>query len=100
MKKFVNGIYRNRKPDKFGLQLKEGETKFNALSCLKQFYVLKQIILLVQMKSRGVDLSDIGEAKGCGESKLSRRLSDYTEAVLINQSVTGLFESRIDLLKV
>jgi hypothetical protein len=54
------------------------------------------------MKSNGADLTDLGEgySKGSGESKLPKRISDYKEAVLINQSVTGLFESRIDLLKI
>ena len=100
MSKFVSGIYRYRRPTKFGSQLQEGEEIFNTLPIMDQFYVLKQIISLVQMKARGADLTKIGMKKQSGVSMLTKRLSDYEEAVLVNQSVTGLFESRIDLLRV
>ena len=100
MNKFISGIYQYRRPTKFGAQLQEGEELYNSLPIMDQFYVLKQIISLVQMKARGADLTKIGMKKQSGVSMLTKRLSDYEDVVLINQSVTGLFESRIDLLKV
>lgn len=100
MDKFIKGIYRWRKPDRLGAQLQKGKEQFDLLSAKDQFFVIKQIISLVQMKARGADLTKIGESKQCGVSMLSKRLSDYNEVVLINKSVTGLFEDRINLLNV
>lgn len=100
MNKFIKGIYQYRRPNIFGSQLQKGEELFCSLSVNDQFYVLMQIISLVQMKTRGVDLKLIGESGQCGVSLLSKRVSDFKEAELINQSITGLFESRIDLLKI
>ena len=56
--------------------------------------------MLVQMKSRGADLRKLGESKQCGVSMLTKKLSDYKDAELINLSITGLYESRINLLTV
>ena len=83
-----------------GKQLEKGLATFEQLCIMDQFYILNQIIMLVQMKSRGADLRRLGESKQCGVSMLTKKLSDYKDAELINLSITGLYESRINLLTV
>lgn len=100
LSKFTKGIYRYRRPLGLGKQLEKGLASFEQLSIMDQFYILNQIIMLVQMKSRGADLRRLGESKQCGVSMLTKKLSDYKDAELINLSITGLYESRINLLTV
>ena len=100
LSKFTKGIYRYRRPLGLGKQLEKGLATFEQLCIMDQFYILNQIIMLVQMKSRGADLRKLGESKQCGVSMLTKKLSDYKDAELINLSITGLYESRINLLTV
>ena len=46
------------------------------------------------------DLSAIGEAKNSGVTTISNKMQpSYKTVKLINQSISGLFEQEIDLLK-
>ena len=54
------------------------------------------IIRLTTRTNQGVDLTAIGETKTAGSSKASMKITDHS-VVLINQSVTGLYESRMDV---
>ena len=52
----------------------------------------------MNLKCVAVDLSLIGAGAKSGSCRMNKKISDCKEAILINQSVTGLFERRIDLL--
>ena len=42
----------------------------------------------------------LGKGANCGKLQISIKLNDDTSFILINQSVTGAFERKVDLLKV
>lgn len=86
--------------------VENGRDIFINLSTEDKVFVLNEILLLFQSINNGVDLSLIGNVnkktnkpiKASGKTLLSKRLN-YQEIKLINQSITGLFENEVDLLK-
>lgn len=83
-----------------------GRETFVDLTVEEKVTVLKEILLLFQSLNNGVDLSLIGNVnkktnkpiKASGKTLLSKKLN-YKECKLVNQSITGLFENEVDLLK-
>lgn len=73
---------------------------FINLSLYTQCYVIMQLINILHANVLSGDLTAIGEAKKCGITTISNKIqSSYNTVMLINQSITGLFEQEIDLLK-
>lgn len=97
--KHLQTIYKKR-PNPAGDKLAIRQKEFENLSVSKQIYVLLQILQLSQLTNSGADLTEIGESKAIGKMQLNKKISDRTEFKLINQSVTGLYQNEIDLLKV
>lgn len=97
--KMNNTIYRV-KFEKLGKKLLDKRDAFINLSVYRQCYVLMQIINILHADVSGGDLTALGEAKKSGVTTISNRIqSSYGSVKLINQSITGLFEQEIDLLK-
>lgn len=95
--KMLEGIYYKRPVITSVIKvINEGKEKFEKLSNYEQS---KQIIKVFNTTSDGVDLKDIGGSKQTGVLKFSNKISDKSKSILINQSPTGLFERRIDLLQ-
>lgn len=65
----------------------------------KQIELLGQIIKLLESGSQSADFTLIGKGKSCGIVKFSNNITDRNSFIIINQSITGLFEQSIDLLK-
>jgi len=78
----------------------EKEEIFKNLSLDKQVQILNQLIIGINDPGNGINLSHLGMGENVGKATFSRNISTFDEFVLINQSVTGLYETRIDLLKV
>lgn len=97
--KHNDGIFQ-KKPNPMGEKLQKGREKFEQLSCLEQGKVILEILNLTMIGLPSADLSLLGEAKKTGVMLISKKISDAEEFVLINQSVTGVYENRIDLLTV
>lgn len=97
--KFKTSIYRF-KPNAIGDELLEGRDAFVKLTEDKQIYVLNQILTLFVRLNNGADLTLINGSKSSGVSLISSELTKQSSVVLVNQSVTGLFEKEIDLLKI
>ena len=97
--KHTRTIY-NKRPNYIGEKLINDREKFINLDIEKQIYVLVQIVQLSKLSNMGADLQYLGEAKKTGVMNFSKKISEKEEFKLINQSVTGLFENEIDLLKV
>lgn len=95
--KHVNGIY-SRRPTPMGLKLQEQREKFVNLNVQEQCEVLKQVLILSTIGITKADLSLIGAASISGGMTMSKQIDGTKELLLINQSVTGLFENRIDLM--
>ena len=89
-----------RRPNPIGDKLIRGYDAFRKLDIIKQVYVLKQILQISKITNSGADLSSIGGPKRSGVATLNKRISDRDEFVLIESSVTGLYQREIDLLTV
>ena len=97
--KFQNGIYKNR-PNSVGEKLVDGFDKFTNLSIGEQCKVLVNMLSISAIGGNGADLTLIGASKSTGITLISKNITEMGELYLINQSVTGLYENRIDLLTV
>lgn len=98
-KKHTANIFK-KKPNPMGEKMKIGREVFGQLTAREQGDVLLEILKLTQIGLTSADLSFIGGAAKSGVMLISKRISDAEEFVLINQSVTGVYENRIDLLTI
>ena len=96
--KHYNGHF-SIKQAPIGEKLNNGKDKFTRLNLINQCIVLYNI-LLIGFTNNGVDLRNIGGSKSSGKTLVSKNISDKESFVLILQSPTGMFERRINLLKV
>lgn len=72
---------------------------FIELDLGKQIGLLGQIINLLKTGSMSANFTLIGKGSRCGIIQLSNNLTDRNSALIKNESITGLFEQSIDLLK-
>lgn len=101
-KKMEVGIYSKRpKLDKVKEFVKKGKDKFKELSIYNQSKQIKSILKVFNTTSDGIDLKNIGaKSDGTGKLLVNKVVTNYyKKVILINQSPTGLFERRIDLLQ-
>ncbi len=96
-KKHTMDIFK-KKPNPMGEKLTKGREAFEQLSVREQGNVLLEILKLTQIGLTSADLSLIGETSSA--MKINKNISNAKEFILINQSVTGVYENRIDLLTV
>jgi CRISPR-associated endonuclease Csn1 len=98
--KHSSGIFKKR-PNSISKILSEGRKKFEQLSIDRQIYVLTQILnLSLICNSATADLREIGGSAKSGVSAINKVITGYSDFTLINQSVTGVYEKEVDLLKV
>ena len=95
--KLNNGIYSYKRNNQ-AKNIKNSLAKFKELSIENKIEVLSQLILIFQGVNNGCNLELIGLSKSTGVVFIPKRLN-YSEFKLINQSITGLFENEMDLLK-
>lgn len=99
VEKLSKNIFRNKKGKLCELVF-SGKEKFANLSLPKQCTSIQEILLGFAANTNPVNLSDIGGSKKAGEAKIKKNITDLKECVLIHQSVTGLVETREDLLTI
>lgn len=80
--------------------LEEGMEVFASLSLENKCKVIFEIAHLFQCQSGAADLSLIGGPGKAGIVKISKDISTISKAEIINQSITGIYEQRINLLTV
>lgn len=97
--KNINGIY-SKRPFYVGTILKDGKDKFIGLSIEEQVEVLLNIIKISCFENQGIDLHLIGGKNSGGKMQPNKMITKNKSVEIINQSVTGLYESKIDLLTV
>ena len=95
--KFVKGIY-SKRVNPIGAKL--DEDKFDDLSVKAQTEIILQVIGITQQVNYGADLTLFKEGKSAGVMVLSKVISKQDEVLLINQSVLGIYEERVDLLTI
>ncbi len=72
---------------------------FENLSITDQCKILKEVIFAFRCNSMVSDLRKINGSEKTGSLKMSRSISNNKVFSIIHQSVTGLFEEEVDLLK-
>lgn len=96
-RKQTDTIYQYR-PAKQISTLEKGRERFDTLSCEEQCLILNEILHLLQCKPIMANLKAIGGSGQAGKIQINKMIHNVSEAVLIHQSVTGLYEQRVDLL--
>ena len=97
--KHNNTIYRQR-PNPVGSKLHKCRDRFINLKMNEQKVVLLEILKLTQIASTSANLELLGESKQTGVMFIGKDITALDEILLINQSVTGLYEQRVNLLTV
>lgn len=90
--------YSNNKWD-INKTLNGKEEVFKNLDVEKQCFIIDQILKWLNSSVQNVNLKYVGGGEHTGTLILNKLLSKYDEVILIHQSVTGMKERRIDLLK-
>lgn len=80
--------------------LEKKEDIFRKLELERQCFVINQIICWINSATQNVNLKDIKGSEHAGTQLLNKKISECKEAILIHQSVTGMYERKIDLLKI
>ena len=99
LKKHKEQIFAKR-PNPVGNKLEVRREKFELLDLKEQSAVLIQLLNLTIIGVVVADLREIGESGKTGVMLIAKKISDADEFYLINQSVTGIWENRINLLTV
>lgn len=96
--KHKTSAYKNR-PSAQIKTLEKGMDKFIGLSLEEQCIVIAEIIKLFVCKPITSNLVLIGGSSNAGKCVFNKAISNANSAILYNQSITGLFEQKVDLLK-
>lgn len=80
--------------------LEDGKIKFLECTIEEECIVLGEILHLFQCKPLKADLTLIGGTSNAGSVKSNKVISNYKSAKLVYQSVTGLYQQEINLLKI
>ena len=95
--KLILTIYRKR-PANQGIKLKENQEVFKGLSLAYKAKLINEIITMLRCGiATTSDLKLINGSKNAGNMAISKNTIGKSKLILISQSVTGLFENRIEL---
>ena len=97
--KYAKGVF-SKRPNPVGKKLVDGRDKFCALFLQEQCKVILEIMKLNVIGNTTADLLLIEQTANMGKLRINKQISDIKEILLINQSVTGIYERYIDLLTV
>lgn len=97
IEKLSHGIFMKRKGSLCSC-LKSKKGAFSELELHEQCQVLQNLISYFATSTQNIDLSLLGAGEHVGTMKLSKHIDKQEECMLINRSVTGLFENEVDLL--
>ena len=90
----------SKRPNPVGGKLENGFEKFKKLTKEEQCKVLIQVLKLSIIGNISADLKLIGESTSTGIMRVNKKISNLDECILIYQSPAGLYERKVDLLKV
>lgn len=96
--KFENSIYKNRVNIKLK-EIKLARPKFEHLSIEEQIKTLTQMLILFGRENNAVNLEYIGLPKNTGKTKINKKINNK-DIKIINQSITGLYETEEDLANI
>lgn len=76
------------------------EELFGTLELERQCFVINQIICWINSTTQNVNLKDLNGSEHAGTQLMNKKITECQEAILIHQSATGMYERKIDLLKI
>jgi CRISPR-associated endonuclease Csn1 len=97
--KLSHTIYQHR-PANPKDNLVKARNRFMELSLAEQCIVLGEVLHLFQCKPLSADLKLIGGSPYTGVITVGKKISNYISVKLVSQSVTGIKERVIDLLRI
>ena len=100
LRRYETSIYRLRPNSAVLDVLKKGRDAFNKLPLENRLKVLEQILKLFRTVNENCDFTLIGGTQNAGKTRTSKKVSNLDSCILIYQSVTGIFEKKIDLLNI
>lgn len=83
----------------FAKDIDANKQRFKELDMLSQCKILLEILKAFKCDSTNTNLELLNGKKATGIILYNSKISAYDSAYLINQSVTGLYETKIDLLQ-
>ena len=87
-----------KRPSNQGLKLEENRESFLNLTLREQLETVNQILSMLRCDiDTKADLSLVGGSKNAGVMHKNKNTVGENKIILVNQSVTGLFENRIEL---
>ncbi|XME01802.1 type II CRISPR RNA-guided endonuclease Cas9 [Lachnospiraceae bacterium C1.1] len=96
--KKLEGPYKNKKTSIMEI-LKSKKNDFKILKIEEQIKLILNIIEWMNLNCIAVDLSLIGSGSKSGYCRMNKKINDCNDVILISQSITGLYEKRINLLE-
>ena len=84
------------KPNSLGDKLAERQEKFGELEVKDQVHVLLELLKITQCQNMGMNVKEILDLSS-SRNVIGKEITRQDEFLLINQSVTGIYTSRIDL---
>lgn len=97
--KYTGSIFTAR-PNNPGKMMAANEDRFNKLDAEDQAESLYQLLMLSKIGKATGDLTKIGGSATAGTMSCNKDISKMQECTLIDQSATGLYERKVDLLTV
>lgn len=94
LQKHRDGIYQ-KKPNSIGKKMENKEEAFGKLELKEQVSVLLELLKATQCQNLSVAAKEIDLKMS--SNKVTNNISDQEEFLLINQSVTGIYTSTVDL---
>lgn len=95
MEKHRDGIYRN-KPNSMGEKLAKKREKFSGLEVKDQVHVLLELLKVTQCQNISMNAKELLNLSS-SPNVIGKEITRQDEFLLINQSVTGIYTSTIDL---
>ena len=98
--KLEHTIYKYR-PNNQCSTLITGKKMFTALSCEEQCILLNEVMWIMRCKAKmTADLRMLKGSSQGGKLAINKVISKCEKAIIKNQSITGLYEQTIDLLRI
>lgn len=97
--KLLTTIMKNRKNNIVTI-MQSGKDKYAEMDIPSQCEIILGIVNWVNGSSGVVNLIKVGGKNNSGICKISKKINTLKEVLLINMSVTGMYEQRIDLLNI
>ncbi len=97
--KLGTSVYAKKYSYIYGL-VKDGFDVFKSLSIDDKGYVILEILKLFRCTSETADLRKINQSKSVGILKNNKKINNNESFELINQSITGIYENKVNLLEI